>query len=867
MSRNGKKLIDISQNNYVDRRKSENENISELAVQLKNIESMLLLLDSEEDTVLINILKHLMDFGRKNNENIKHLRKTKLLDIILRKKCYRLSPNVNVRRFSLGLMSEMVESMDILKDLQTEKTLELLNMVLECYVSEEDEICMEYLSVIINKCLDDPQLARRTMEAALFREKLFHIMAISSDPDVIFNSLEILENILKILATQELQEMLSCPLFPMSRIICELTSEYMEMSRAALKVLRLLVLDVSSSNHPRMGPRIQIYMWEQLMKLFCESPMEKESKLVVDVMSAALRNEAMAQIFFQKNHFERYWERMAEVPSDQYDFCYALAVVNEAAAYDRFLPLLVEAKVTQKLLNCLLIPSEAIPATHILQGLNRMTKNSQALRQMVEAFEEGFLEKLLALFMNSDINIETREQGVDLVLNLLKYAFQKTAAILRDLKISRVLAMVYGQNSKFQSTDLLLSLLNLTECLAVNADYREELCKDDSLIKNLAILLSNSFSTTTLVNNIFCCLCSLVDEESARQALLQCYISSSIKRALKSSSILVKTSVTNFIMQTTRFPEFLEEYIDRGVLEVLIFNQKYAYTVPTWSTAIESVLSKSPTLKFCIRNHLDFTDTTVGRDFYVSKKKFEDYRIFQAILKEDVSPLHPVLVVNFDRAIAPEESVIRIAVSEDHGHTTDCEEWCYCRTPGDPTLPLYLREVNAKLQECEMSSLSKQKHQSVDFTNIANRVKVIAEVVARVLGKDLKLIDLNSPEECSQHIVECHLKQLAKGLHCTFIPLGLITSGCHFERSILFKALADQVGLPCTLQRSVDGRLLFNEVPLPLDMNTDVHCDPHTLKYMPWRMLRPTHIVDLMYDVGALYPLQSRQALQYMRLL
>lgn len=71
-----------------------------------------------------------------------------------------------------------------------------------------------------------------------------------------------------------------------------------------------------------------------------------------------------------------------------------------------------------------------------------------------------------------------------------------------------------------------------------------------------------------MVSNIFRCLCSLVNEEDVRRELLQCYISSSIKRALKSLSTLVKTSVTNFIMQTSRFPEFVSEYIDSGVLEV-----------------------------------------------------------------------------------------------------------------------------------------------------------------------------------------------------------------------------------------------------------------------------------------------------------
>lgn len=53
-----------------------------------------------------------------------------------------------------------------------------------------------------------------------------------------------------------------------------------------------------------------------------------------------------------------------------------------------------------------------------------------------------------------------------------------------------------------------------------------------------------------------------------RYVLLSNFIVSSIKRALKSLSNLVKTAVTNFILQTTRFNEYVEVYIDRGILEV-----------------------------------------------------------------------------------------------------------------------------------------------------------------------------------------------------------------------------------------------------------------------------------------------------------
>lgn len=294
-------------------------------------------------------------------------------------------------------------------------------------------------------------------------------------------------------------------------------------------------------------------------------------------------------------------------------------------------------------------------------------------------------------------------------------------------------------------------------------------------------------------------------------------------------------------------------------------HQNYSLGVPTWTAAIDVILSKTPTMKFCIRNSLGFTDLTSGHDFFVSKKKFEDFRVFQTILKADASPLHPIFVVNFERSIAPEESVVRIPVKNCQD-PSKLEEWCYCRTPGDPLLPQYLNEVVIKMKDDGLTSNPIRQRNSIDFENIAKRAKIIAQMVAQVLSKDLAILDLTAAEECSQRTVECHLKELAKELHCTFIPLGLVRSGCQFERAVLFKCLADQVGLPCTLERSVDGRILFNEVPLPFELQRDVHCDPQTLRFMPWRMLRPTHVVDLIYNVGELYPMQSRQALQYLRL-
>jgi len=127
-------------------------------------------------------------------------------------------------------------------------------------------------------------------------------------------------------------------------------------------------------------------------------------------------------------------------------------------------------------------------------------------------------------------------------------------------------------------------------------------------------------------------------------------------------------------------------------------------------------------------------------------------------------------------------------------------------------------------------------------------------------------MDLTSGEDNVSEVVQCYLKMLSNALHCNFVPMGIMENGGQFERAIVFKALADQTGLPCTLGRSVDTKILYNELPLPVEVERDVHCEEKTMQFMPWRMLRPTHIVDLLYNVGSLYPIQSRQAMQYLRL-
>lgn len=89
----------------------------------------------------------------------------------------------------------------------------------------------------------------------------------------------------------------------------------------------------------------------------------------------------------------------------------------------------------------------------------------------------------------------------------------------------------------------------------------------------------------------------------------------------------------------------------------------------------------------------------------------------------------------------------------------------------------------------------------------------------------------------------------------SIVPVGLMRVGLHLERALLFKVLADRVGLPVSLVRGDCGRA-WVEVALPV-----LGSAPHPA--YPSHILQPTHLVDLMSSPGTLHPLGSYQASLY----
>lgn len=96
----------------------------------------------------------------------------------------------------------------------------------------------------------------------------------------------------------------------------------------------------------------------------------------------------------------------------------------------------------------------------------------------------------------------------------------------------------------------------------------------------------------------------------------------------------------------------------------------------------------------------------------------------------------------------------------------------------------------------------------MDISLIVSRAKLLAEFVDRQLSGP-------APSNgCIDHLMNLHLCEIKCDIKTSVIPLGQLRLGSYLERSLLFKVLADRIGLPTALVRGEYGKT-WVEISIP----------------------------------------------------
>uniref|UniRef100_A0A8C0LKI8 Armadillo repeat containing 3 n=1 Tax=Canis lupus dingo TaxID=286419 RepID=A0A8C0LKI8_CANLU len=130
------------------------------------------------------------------------------------------------------------------------------------------------------------------------------------------------------------------------------------------------------------------------------------------------------------------------------------------------------------------------------------------------------------------------------------------------------------------------------------------------------------------------------------------------------------------------------------------------------------------------------------------------------------------------------------------------------------------------------------------ITNIEEQIEALAKYVAEKMGGKV------SKEKLHDFGWELHISELKFQLKSNVVPIGQIKKGIFYHRAFLFKALADKIGIGCSLVRGEYGRA-WNEVKLMNESRKGLIGALPPLE---------VYVVDLMFHPGRLMKLRSKEA-------
>ncbi|XP_067342059.1 armadillo repeat-containing protein 3 isoform X2 [Channa argus] len=262
-----------------------------------------------------------------------------------------------------------------------------------------------------------------------------------------------------------------------------------------------------------------------------------------------------------------------------------------------------------------------------------------------------------------------------------------------------------------------------------------------------------------------------------------------------------------------------------GTLEILQeINQSVNRRSNYSKLAMTSLLNFNLSVKYSLTGHLASTDI-ISDGFYDAGKACAGQRILslEELSKQSLNQHRPIIVVN------PE-------------NTEEKKEYKQ-RNESKPESPT---EKSQEMNDFALQGLIKEAKESILTLHEREQYVALARLVSEVMGGAVKI------EKMHEFPWVLHLSELKFQLQSNVIPIGLIRKGIYCHRALLFKCLADCIGLTCTLVRGEYNRA-WNEVLLFNGNHSKIGCSLHPCRY----------IIDLMHQPGNLLAANTTAAVQY----
>ncbi|XP_053429219.1 armadillo repeat-containing protein 3 isoform X1 [Nycticebus coucang] len=844
-----------------------------LTIESKKAATVVLMLRSPEEEILVKACEAIYKFALKGEEN-----KATLLELGAVEPLTKLLTHEDkiVRRNATMIFGILASNNEVKKLL---RELDVMSAVIAQLAPEEEIVIHEFASL----CLANMS-AEYTSKVQIFEhgglEPLIRLLG-SPDPDVKKNSIECIYNLVQDFQCRiTLQELNAIP-----PILELLKSEYPVIQLLALKTLGIITIDKESRvmlrDNQGLDHLLRILEAKELNDLHVEA---------LSVIANCLEDLDTMTMIQQTGNLKKLlsFAENSTIPDAQKNAAKAIT----KAAYDAENRKLFHEQEVEKCLVTLLGSENDGTKIAASQAISAMSENSgskdffnnQGIPQLIqllksdnEEVREAAALALANLTTSNPANVKATAEadGIDPLINLL--SSKRDGAIANAATVLTNMAMQEPLRLTIQSRGVMLAIIGplhsantvvqskaalTVAAIACDVEARTELrnaggleplvdllrSKNDDVRKHaswaVAVCASDELTATELSKLGALDILDEVNLSGNRKNKF----SEVAYNKLLNNNLPLKYSQTGYLSSSNIISDGFYDYgrINPGtkllplkelclqepsdLRAVLLINSKSDVSPPA-STEDKSSdigygrsISSSSSLRRASRDKTAYrfrtgfgspteekSEPTSGRNTAVSKSGTKEKGARKGRGKKE------------EEKLKEEEETLAVPKLVSEGSPE--KEWY---PPFDPNFFMYIHEVNKSI---------------LPVTNIKEQIEILAKYVAEKMGGKI------SKDKMPDFSWELHISELKFQLKSNVIPIGSIKKGTFYHRALLFKALADRIGLGCSLVRGEYGRA-WNEVTLV-----------HDRKGVIGGLSPPDiYIVDLMFHPGMLMKLKSREA-------
>uniref|UniRef100_A0A2K6ANC4 Armadillo repeat containing 3 n=1 Tax=Macaca nemestrina TaxID=9545 RepID=A0A2K6ANC4_MACNE len=814
-----------------------------LMIESKKAATVVLMLRSPEEEILAKACEAIYKFALKGEEN-----KATLLELGAVEPLTKLLTHEDkiVRRNATMIFGILASNNDVKKLL---RELDVMNSVIAQLAPEEEVVIHEFASL----CLANMS-AEYTSKVQIFEhgglEPLIRLLS-SPDPDVKKNSMECIYNLVQDFQCRTtLQELNAIP-----PILELLKSEYPVIQLLALKTLGVITNDKESRTMLRdnqgLDHLIKILETKELNDLHIEALAVIANCLEdMDTMVQIQQTGGLKKLLsFAEN---------STIPDIQKNAAKAIT----KAAYDPENRKLFHEQEVEKCLVALLGSENDGTKIAASQAISAMCENSGSkdffnnqgipqLIQLLKSDNEEVREAAALALANlttcnpANANAAAEADGIDPLINVL--SSKRDGAIANAATVLTNMAMQEPLRLNIQNHDIMHAIISplrsantvvqskaalAVAATACDVEARTELRNSGGLEPLVELLRSKNDEVRKhaswavmvcagdeLTANELCRLGALdILEEVNLSGTRRNKFSEAAYNKLLNNNLSLKYSQTGYLSSSNIINDGFYDYGRINPGTKLLPLKELCLQEPSDLRAVLLINSKSD-----VKNSYHFSagfgspiedksEPASGRNTVVSKSATKEKGWRKGRGKKE------------EEKVKEEEEVM--VVPKFVGEGSSDKEWC---PPSDPDFSMYVYEVTKSI---------------LPITNIKEQIEVLAKYVAEKMGGKI------TKEKIPDFSWELHISELKFQLKSNVIPIGHVKKGIFYHRALLFKALADRIGIGCSLVRGEYGRA-WNEVMLQNESRKGV------IGGLP---APEVYVVDLMFHPGGLMKLRSREA-------